>query len=239
MTTKIAYITDIHLDEDFPTSQGVDARKNWNIVLNDVKSKGITSIIFGGDIGDKSSNAYFFDSLKSFDVVISLGNHDDFHEVIKHYKPVDISNRKAFYYTQETSSYTFIFLDSSLNKIDDEQFIWFKKELITDKKIVIFVHHPILAINTEVDRKYCLLFRDKLRSELEQLSSEITLFSGHYHFDDIQVHENITQYVTPAASYQIAKIPDGVKIETSTFGYRILEFTEAKIETELILFRTE
>jgi 3',5'-cyclic AMP phosphodiesterase CpdA len=238
MTSKIAYITDIHLDEDFPINQGIDPRKNWDIILNDVKSRGITSIIFGGDVGEKSSNAYFFDSLKSFDIAISLGNHDDFNEVIKHNTTIANTNKKAFYYTQETAFYTFIFLDSSLNTIDEEQFIWFKNELITDKKIVIFIHHPILQVHTEVDRKYYLIHRDRLRLELEQLSTEVTLFSGHYHFDDIQTYKNITQYITPAASYQIAKIPDGVNIETSHFGYRILEFTEVGIETELILFHT-
>jgi Icc protein len=239
MTSKIAYITDIHLDEDFPIRQGINARKNWNHILNDVKSRGIRSIIFGGDIGDKSSNAYFFDSLKSFDIGISLGNHDDFHEVIKHYKPVNIRNKKAFYYTQETSFYTFIFLDSSLSTIDNEQFIWFKNELITGKRIVVFIHHPILAVNTEVDRKYFLINRDMLRLELEQLSKEVTLFSGHYHFDDVQVSKNITQYITPAASYQIVKIPKEIEIETVNFGYRILEFTETGIETELILFHNK
>ncbi|MGH1385262.1 metallophosphoesterase family protein [Kordia sp.] len=239
MTSKIAYITDIHLDEDFPINQGIDTRKNWDIILNDVKSKGITSIIFGGDIGEKSSSAYFFDSLKSFDIAVSLGNHDDFNEVIKYDTTVSNTNKKAFYYTQNTSSYKFIFLDSSLNTIDDEQFIWFKNELITDKKIAIFIHHPILPVHTEVDRKYYLIHRDRLRLELERLSTKVTLFSGHYHFDDVQTYKNITQYITSAASYQIAKIPDGVKIETANFGYRILEFTEAGIETELILFDTK
>ena len=239
MTSKIAYITDIHLDEDFPINQGIDARKNWNIILNDVKSKGITSIIFGGDIGEKFSNAYFFDSLKPFDIAVSLGNHDDFNEVIKYDTTVTNTNKKTFYYTRNTSLYKFIFLDSSLITIDEEQFIWFKNELITDKKIIIFIHHPILPVHTEVDRKYYLIHRDRLRLELEQLSTEVAIFSGHYHFDDIQTYKNITQYITPAASYQIAKIPDGVIIETANFGYRILEFSEALIKTELILFHTK
>jgi hypothetical protein len=53
VSKKIAYITDIHLDEQLPIDQGVDTRKNWEIILNDVSKKGIKEIIFGGDIGEK------------------------------------------------------------------------------------------------------------------------------------------------------------------------------------------
>ena len=56
VSKKIAYITDIHLDEQLPIDQGVDTRKNWEIILNDVSKKGIKEIIFGGDLGEKTVN---------------------------------------------------------------------------------------------------------------------------------------------------------------------------------------
>ena len=62
MNQKIAYITDIHLDEKFPLDTGVDTRENWKIILNDISSRGINEIIFGGDIGEKTANKWFFES---------------------------------------------------------------------------------------------------------------------------------------------------------------------------------
>ncbi|WP_420573694.1 metallophosphoesterase family protein [Kordia sp.] len=239
MNSKVAYITDIHLDEKFPLEQGIDARKNWNVILKDLKIRNIRSVIFGGDIGEKSSNSYFFDSLKSFDLTISLGNHDDFNEASKYYFSEKFTHQKALYYTQETSVYKCIYLDSSQNKIDDIQYDWFLNELKTDKKLIVFIHHPILGIHTEVDRKYYLIHRDRLRTALEQLSNEVFLFSGHYHFNHVQKHKNITQYVTQAASYQIENIPEGIEIQTETFGYRILDFTPTEIQTTLITFPSQ
>lgn len=63
---KNAFITDIHLDEAFPKEAGVDSHKNWNWILNDLQSKNIQEVIFGGDIGEYTSNNYFFESLKAF-----------------------------------------------------------------------------------------------------------------------------------------------------------------------------
>ena len=58
MIQKIAYITDIHLDEEFTKDQGVDSRANWEIILEDVVSKNIKKVIFGGDIGEPNSNQW-------------------------------------------------------------------------------------------------------------------------------------------------------------------------------------
>ena len=51
MNKKIAYITDLHLDEDFPKEMGVDSRSNWKVILKDVSNRNIDEIVFGGDIG--------------------------------------------------------------------------------------------------------------------------------------------------------------------------------------------
>ena len=48
---RIAFITDIHLDEDDPRKVGVDSYKNWELILKDVASRNIDGIVFGGDIG--------------------------------------------------------------------------------------------------------------------------------------------------------------------------------------------
>lgn len=62
---RIAHITDIHLEEEFSTENGVDPKKNWEKILSDLKEKNIRSIVFGGDI----EIYYRFLNLKSNGVI--------------------------------------------------------------------------------------------------------------------------------------------------------------------------
>lgn len=236
MNNKIAYVTDIHLDEKFPKDEGVDTRKNWKIILNDISSRGIDKIIFGGDIGEKTSNKWFFESLRSYTIAITLGNHDFYNEVIKHYNLGVVEKQTELYYSQEREYYKCIFLDSSSGSISQEQFDWFKKELLTAKNITLFIHHPILAIDAEVDKRFALKERNRLKTELLNFKNDVTIFCGHYHFKDERSNGNIRQYITPASSYQVKKLPNEIKVNNDTFGYRIIELNKKGINTDLIMF---
>lgn len=239
MKKTIAYITGIHLDEEFPIDQGVDSRKNWEIILKDISSKKINEIIFGGDIGERSSHKWFFESLEHYNVSITLGNHDYFSDIIKYYK--NGSNRKPneLYYCQEGTYFKFIFMDSSSGSISQGQFEWLKKELSTTKNILLFLHHPILGVDAEVDKRFALNERDKIKAELLNFENKVTIFCGHYHFDDDITKNNIRQYITPASSYQVEKIPNEIKIRNKVFGYRIIELNERRFSTELIMFESK
>jgi len=237
MKKRIAYITDIHLDEDFPIKQNVDARKNWQLILNDVKSRGINDVVFGGDIGENDANKWFFDSLKEFKLDITLGNHDEFSNMIKYYKPVDYLQKEALYYAYEEGLFKYVFMDSSPGIINDTQLEWFKSALKTTKNIIVFIHHPIIPVATIMDKKYYLLERAKIKNELLNLKSKVVVFCGHYHMVDDLIYENIHQILSPAASYQVEKLSDQIKINTETFGYRIIEIEDEKIKTKLVLYK--
>lgn len=236
MNQKIAYITDIHLDEKVPLDIGVDTRKNWKVILNDIASRGINKIIFGGDIGEKSANKWFFESLQNYSVSITLGNHDYYDEVIKYYSFGVVEKRTELYYSQEHAHYKCLFLDSSSGLISQEQFDWFKKELLTEKSIVIFIHHAILTVDVEVDKRYALKERDRIKAELLNIRNDVTIFCGHYHFEDERSSGNIRQYITPASSYQVEKLPHEIKVNNNTFGYRIIELNKEEINTDLKMF---
>lgn len=236
MDQKIAYITDIHLDEKFPLDIGVDTRKNWRTILNDISSRGIDEIIFGGDIGERAANKWFFESLRPYSIAITLGNHDYYDEVIRHYSFGVVEKRTELYYCQERDHCKCLYLDSSSGAISQEQFDWFKRELLTEKSIVIFIHHAILAVDAEVDKLYALEGRNSIKGELSHIENTVTIFCGHYHFEDIKSNGNIRQYITPAGSYQVQKLTNEIKVNNDTFGYRIIELNREGINTELILF---
>lgn len=214
----------------------MNSRRNWETILKDVISRDIQEVIFGGDIGENKSTEWFFDSLWNIDLKVVLGNHDSFTEVDKYYQNEYQGNHKELYYAYEDNYYKYIFLDSSSDAIGSTQFQWLINELKTDKTLVIFIHHPILGVNTEVDRQFPLENRDELKVELQKMDNEITIFCGHYHMLDETTDGNLKQIITSASSYQVVKEATPIKVTSENFGYRVIEFASSNINSELILF---
>jgi 3',5'-cyclic-AMP phosphodiesterase len=234
---KIAFLTDVHLDEAFPTDNKVDAKKNFETAIADIKARGIQEIIFGGDIGNANAHTYFFDALQSFSLKLVLGNHDHFEELVK-YKTVP-NIKDAFYYSLEDDNYTYIFLDSSSETISNVQLDWLTIALHTSKNIIVFIHHPILAVDTPVDKTYPLKNRAAVQSILVASEKIITIFCGHYHLHDVGIYKNIKQIITPALSFQIVKKAASIKIENSYFAYSIIALKENSIDAELVTFKSK
>jgi Icc protein len=46
---------------------------------------------------------------------------------------------------------------------------------------------------------------------------------------------NISQFATPAVSYQIIRHSDPLRVDTDAFGYRIVEIDDAWIRTEVVM----
>lgn len=230
----VAYITDTHLDEPTPGKHGADAEKNWHSVLADLASRKIDLVVFGGDIGAYSAYPEFFRLLENYPLWVTPGNHDTSAQV-RHFFPNLPYSESGFYHTFEQDHFKWFFLDSSTDKISPEQLQWFKKELQTEKELLIFVHHPILPVATAVDAKYPLENRDEIQELLRKNAKRATIFCGHYHVEDQVSDENLIQYVTPAVSYQIKKGTTEIESDASYFGYRIIEIDGSQIDTEVIL----
>ncbi|MEM9982229.1 MAG: metallophosphoesterase, partial [Bacteroidota bacterium] len=199
---SIAHITDLHLDEAFPAKYGVDPQKNWRWVLQELSNKAIDEVVLGGDLGTLEALPALFEALATYPVTISLGNHDVAKKKdiahLMHYNDTE----KPFYTSQDRSTFKIIVLDTSDGCLPTEQLDWLKKALITEKPVLIFVHHPVLPVDTYVDRKHALQNRKEVLSILKKSKRAIHLFSGHYHCEAIQQEGNVKQYVTPAVAHQ-------------------------------------
>lgn len=235
---RIAHITDLHLEEPFPIDHGVKATENLKTILDDVASRGITEVVFTGDIGTAEANQWFFDTVYKYPVSLKLtiGNHDLFSDTIKHYKGDLPKGRSELYYTDEGEQFKYIFLDSSTSKISDTQLNWFKTELITDKKVILFIHHPVLETNTAPQKHYPLEGNTKIKEALLSHNKEVIIFCGHLHMEDLQSEENIIQHVTPASCFQVKKQPDKTELNNISYGYRIIEVDNEQVSSEVIMF---
>lgn len=233
MTERIAHITDLHLDEEFPFKNQVSARKRLDGILIDIKKHDINHIVFTGDIGENKGILYFFEQLKNIDFSITLGNHDNFNEISKHYNLGADYDSKKIYRSLLKSHFKFIYLDSSSGIIDIKQLIWLKKELKSSKPIIIFIHHPVIGLNLKVDEIGKLKNRKNLTKILTEIPNKITVYCGHYHMESTLVHKNITQYITPAVAFQIKKYIDKIEIDTTISGYRIIQFKNTGLSSKV------
>ncbi len=238
MLTRIAHITDSHLDEELPAKNDVQTRKHLNAVLNDIKKENITEVICTGDIGEGKGIAYFFEQLNSFSLSITLGNHDIFSQISKHYTTGIRTVSQKLYNRIEKDNFKYIYLDSSAGIIDKDQLYWLQKELISSKYILIFMHHPVIGLNLKVDEIGGLKNQHKLLSVLENHKKDIVLFCGHYHMESEILYKNIRQNITPAVSFQIEKLQDKITLNTECFGYRIIEIENNNITSKVRFLKT-
>jgi len=234
----VAFVTDIHFAEDEVSGLGVNQEKNWSVILDDITHRGdIDEIIFGGDIGSAAAHEMFFASLNTcgikFEIII--GNHDRFEDVIKHIPTVSESDSEL-YFSYDEAGYRYIFLDTSTSSFSIEQNKWLMEKLSTDLPIIIFIHHPVLYVESIVDKLYSLKGRDELRTLLQSVNNNITIFCGHLHNEDKAIDGNITQYLTPSAAYQALKNTKEIITDINEFGYRIIEI-DKEIKTEVIKFK--
>ncbi len=249
--TILAFFTDTHLGQKLVTKTEIAGGKmgyentpreheqHLRLVLGDIARRGISKVVFGGDIGTACSVGGFFEHLRAhaFDVSLILGNHDTYGDVAPYHDMSGTTVAGKLCYSQQDPHLKRIFLDTSDNVVGDGQRRWLARELEGVRQAAIFLHHPILPLDTPIDRTGAALRdRDEVRSLLIGMDCRISLFCGHYHMIDEAREANITQYVSPAVSYQIVKQSERLTADTGTFGYRILEMDEEGIKTQVVLF---
>ncbi|TWB22093.1 Icc protein [Nitrospirillum amazonense] len=246
--TVIAHITDTHLGQRLAGGGAMAGDKMRYVadpgahkahlrrILDDIARKGITDVVFGGDIGTDAAVPAFFDAMHDhgFTPLIVLGNHDSHASVAPYCEADGVAGKLCS--STDVGGWRRITLDSSDNLIGEAQLAWLAGALEGARRAVIFVHHPILEMGTPIDHSGAAL-RDRaaLQSLLSGATCEVTVFCGHYHMIDERCEANIRQFVTPAVSYQVVKHADEIRLDTGTFGYRIIEFDCAEIRTQVVL----
>ena len=232
---RIAHITDIHLGDKTALDRDSDPKANLEAILEDIVGNA-DDIVVTGDLGTKDSLPWLFDKLASYNAgfKVILGNHDVFNDVMEFYKNSQPVATDELYYTHEDEFYKYLYMDSSSGTISNTQIEWLRQEINTLKKIIVFIHHPVLGFETGMDKTYPLQNRDLVNEILQQSRNEVTLFCGHYHMPDKRQVGKITQYITPSVAFQVNKNAQTIEINTNSFAYRIITIEENSIHTKLV-----
>ena len=242
MKKRIAFITDSHLYQQLIQSDSEEIvygdveganLQHLDIALEDAKSKQISTIVFGGDIGTKASHEVFFSTVKKYsnDFSMILGNHDNYNEV-KRYYPQKSATESTLDFSKEDLFYKYVFMDSSAGLVEEHQLQWLSQEIKTDKRMILFIHHPVLEIATKIEQiGAALQNRDELLAVLKTATTPPVIFCGHYHMNDERIQDGIQQFCTIATSYEIEKEKEVIKTRPLVFGYRVIELEDGEIRT--------
>ena len=235
MKTVIAQITDTHFGDPTALSRGIDPTANLDAVLKDAAGMGATRIIFTGDVAVGGDPAAVFSRLGAFDPEfdIVLGNHDEAHAIAPLYARHLPNTEGELYYAYDEGDYRYLFMDSSAGMIGGAQLNWLNGHMDCGKPVILYIHHPLVDIKTGMDRVYPLKNRDQVKQILRLLKKPVTVFCGHYPMPDARREYNITQFVTPAVSFQVEKGEPEVAIHARHFGYRLIEIEKGSIKSVL------
>jgi len=237
MKQTIAFVTDMHLFEKLPTD--VDQQSNWQRVLRDVSDKRPDRVVIGGDISEADHYGPFFGSVRDCadNIHVIPGNHDSTARLLLHFPNPETPDLGELYYSFGDDNFLYLFLDSSSGRISEPQLRWVREKLEDNQhKILLFIHHPVYEIDSYVDRKYPLENRDELRAILENQEREVFIFCGHNHCEDETGSGAISQYATPAVSYQVEKGTEQLMANADYFGYRWITLENGNVKSEIIKF---
>lgn len=236
MSQRIAYLTDLHLDDQYPKDCGANTFHNWEKALEHLSTQPVDKVVVGGDLGEPTTTAYFFESLAAYkELHLTLGNHDELSNIAPYFsKAQALQEQEALYYSFEEEGYQYIFLDSSAGQVEAAQVAWLQQQLKGSLPVLLFIHHPIFEVkDCLVDELFPLKERELLQQLLLDSGLEITIFCGHYHLEHQQTNRTVTQYITPATSVQFDTQAPKLRFHGDSFSYRIIEVKKQGVYTEL------
>ena len=214
----------------------MELERDWARVLSDLAERPVDDIVFGGDIGAASAHARFFRSLEKTGRPVRFvpGNHDVAARLRSRFAG-PVSDEALYALVPTLPPWSMLLLDSSTGELGVKQSRWLDGQLRSCGPVLIFVHHPVLPVDTAIDRLYPLVARDAVRERLQTHRHPVLVLCGHYHLEDEQTLGNVTQLVTPAVSFQVRKeAKEKLELDDDNYGYRLVHIEGTQVCSEVI-----
>jgi 3',5'-cyclic-AMP phosphodiesterase len=235
----IAQISDLHIAGEGEMPYGVDVRKNFFGVLEDLARQSLDLLVVTGDLCLKDADAGTYGWIKEKIEKLNLpyrvipGNHDDpvmMADIFAGH--TDIRNEEVFY-SLDLPGITAYFLDSSRNYLPQTQLDWLlERKRPGDNIEMFFMHHPpVLCGVPYMDNKYALENRKATCEALMQVSPHPIVFCGHYHVSRTVFVEGMRIFLSPACFFQIDENTDAFNPAHHMPAYRKISVSENRIST--------
>ena len=142
-------------------------------------------------------------------------------------------------YILTCDEFELIFLDSSSAYVSQEQLSDLNNHIEDgNKQRIIFIHHPpIPSGHVYFDREWPLLNMAEVKpviKRISQASSSLSIFCGHYHYEDLIKTNHFVMHVTPSTFIQIDPAYSKFKKLNEKTGWRKIEVNPSGIESQVI-----
>lgn len=235
----IAQISDMHLDDFLSRECAIDGRDHVSRILDDIARRGVRTVVFTGDFGERESLEWLREELVRHRVrpFYVLGNHDAYDPFFKSENANRPYREEGMFYSRELEGALLLFLDSSSGAISEIQLEWLLGAAGRARRLVLFIHHPIFDCGDSVmDRMFPLKDRARIQDILLGLDRDISIFCGHYHTDHERRIGRIVQTCAPSSLVQIRPRAERIEPDASYYGYRLIRLSPESAESELIVF---
>ena len=239
---NIAQITDLHLTSDLKPIHDVDVASNFDNVLKVVRcDSSIDFIALTGDLCAREPNLetmqYVNEKLDETNIPYAVipGNHDDGQMLAKTFNYEAHLKNAHLYFEKDLGEILCLFLDSSEGFIDSGQLNWLTgMDVIAQKGIIVFVHHPPQKAVTYMDEKHGLQNLAEVQSCLRQCKKLHGVFCGHYHVEKTVYLDKIPIYITPSTFFQIDPNAKEFKHGGFQYGYRKITWDGSALMSKVI-----
>lgn len=232
---KIAFITDLHIDNPGVILSGRDTRRQLLEVIQHISERSFDCIILGGDLcnatGDTDIYHWIKDLFEEHNLTVNPipGNHDSSILLSKVFGLYENLRDGNLFYQVGIRNINMCMLDSSLGVFNDPQWNWLEEYILKSERYVyIFMHHPpVISGSKHMEPKY--MFREMSRfQQLCQQYPEKTFFitTGHYHMEKTIVQNNLHIYISPSTYLQINPEKEDFQIMPAYYGYRNITISE-------------
>jgi len=228
---KIIQLSDSHIGRLTDITSGIDVRRNFEFLLEKVVKEKPDLLVHTGDICYEIPEEEIYDWAKKKLITTNLpfsiiaGNHDDSALMCNvFYQKPDI---QEYYYTLNFQNTKLIFLDTCRGDMSEEQYKWLEKELVTEKNIVIFMHHPPIKMGVPfMDNKYAFRSSEKFCKLFESIYHNVFIFCGHYHHERTVKRFPLEINICPSTYYELNDFKENFAVSNDHIGYRVINIDD-------------
>ena len=237
---NIAHITDLHIVGEGKLNHGIDVRKNFKNILDDIlQDDTVHQIIVGGDLLHEASDTAYYPWIKKqlektgIPYRIIPGNHDDSKSLAKSFGlNHELKDGKLIYF-DELDFGKIIYADTSTGDLSIEQLVLIEEECSNSyQKFLLFIHHP--PVEAEVpfmDKNHALVNMDEVQKTLRKINNIQGIFCGHYHNDRLVRFYNHIILITPSTFAQISDKSDKLDFGSNLIGWRKIVWDGSYLST--------
>jgi Icc protein len=219
-------------------SDGVDVKKNFLHILDDVRVNTVDLIVLTGDLVFRETYREVYGFLKQqleaaqipFRVI--PGNHDDIPALCRIFEMAPRASGET-YWAEERDGLTLMFLDSSGAAFSPDQLAWFEKLIKKAAgEIIVFMHHPPCLMGVPyMDANWSFTMSGEFLKQVKRSHKQVTVFCGHYHTERYLRLGPLQVFTCPAVIFQSDPTVNENKIESRRYGWRKIDASAGRLST--------